>query len=53
MKIYFYWYNVNNMQEELLVETDETIPSISVRDDGERGIPGVITKVVYKRISTE
>lgn len=37
MKIYFYWYNVD-MQEELLTETDETIPSISVRDDGERGI---------------
>lgn len=38
MKIYFYWYNVN-IQEELLRKTEDTIPSIRVRDDGERGIP--------------
>lgn len=38
MKIYFYWYNVN-IQEELLIKTEDTIPSIRVRDDEERGIP--------------
>lgn len=53
MKIYFYWYNVD-MQEEVLIQrlTRQSRLLVSVMM-GRGEVPGVITKVVYKIISTE